>query len=248
MTDKHLPFKFFQTPFADMWKKGVFYAKYEPNSEYRYVDTDAPGRSINTDDWVYRFNEYGFRSGSFDQRSEFNVLISGCSITVGIGVDYEYTWGQQLRKRLEEYLGKSVTVWNLAQSSCSPDYTTRSIYKTIDIFNPDLVAVCWPCETRFELPSNNPDTLGLAKDYALGEDDYPKLLVREGWHEAQLEKNIIFLKMICEQHGAKLVHGPGELTDFGIDPSSNGRDGSHPGIEWHKEYADLVFKHFKDKY
>lgn len=247
MNNSHLPFKFFETPFADMWKKGLFYSKYEPNSEYRYVDTDRPGKSINDDGWTYKFNEYGFRSDPFDQRSEFNVLISGCSLTVGIGVDYEYTWGQVLKKKLEEHLGKTVTIWNLAQSSCSPDYTVRSIYKTIDTFNPDLVAVCWPCETRFELPSNNPATPGMAKDYALGEDAYPKLLVREGWHEAQLEKNIIFLKMLCEKHNIPLVHGPGELTDFGIDPDGSGRDGAHPGKLWHKTFADLVFDYYKDK-
>jgi len=245
MNDKHLPFRFHTTPFADMWEKGFFHSKYEPSSEYRYVDTDRPGQAVNDDDWTYKFNEWGFRSAPFTDRSEFNVLISGCSLTVGIGVAYEHTWGQVLKTLLEQHLGKTVTVWNLAQGACSPDYTVRSIYTTIDLFKPDLVAVCWPAETRFELPSNNPSTPHVAKDYALNDLDYPKLLVREGWGDAQLQKNIIFLKMLCERHGAKLVHGPGDLTDFGIDPDVGGRDGAHPGKLWHKTFAELVFEHWQ---
>ena len=54
--------------------------------------------------------------------------------------------------------------------------------------------------------------------------------------------------MLCEQHDAKLIHGPGDNTDFGINPDNTARDGSHPGNKWHKEYAELVFQHYNDKY
>ena len=248
MNNKQLEFKYHTTPFEQMWNKGFFHSKYEPNSEYRWVDTDTPENAVNDDKWTYKFNEWGFRSAPFTERSDANILISGCSITVGIGVEYENTWGQLLKRMFEQQLGKTVTVWNLAQGSCSPDYTVRSIHNTIELFKPDLVAVCWPADTRFELPSDDPATPEVIRDYQLGDDDYPKMFVRDGWGPAQHQKNIIFLKMLCEQHDAKLIHGPGDNTDFGINPDNTARDGSHPGNKWHKEYAELVFEHYNDKY
>ena len=234
-----LPFKNFTSSYADAWKQELFYSKYETNKTYEWVDTDIPENAIDDRPITYTFNEYGFRSDRFDQRSDFNILVSGCSLTVGIGVEYENIWPQQLKT----HFNQPTTVWNLAQSSTSPDYVVRSIYKTIDILKPDLIAVCWPAETRFEGPDN-----GRLRDYQLDTDEYPKVFVDQQWAYHTLQRNIILLKHICDLRNIPLVHGPGDYTNFGIDPSSNGRDGLHPGIEWHKEYAELVFKHFKDKY
>ena len=237
---RQLDFKLFSSQFDTAWKQELFFSKYPTNETYDWVDTDTPENSSNQDQIDYTFNEYGFRSDRFDQRTDFNILTSGCSLTVGIGVKYENTWTQLLKT----HFNRPTTVWNLAQSSTSPDYVVRSIYKTIDILKPDLVAVCWPAESRFELPKDK----HLLMDYQLGTADYPELLENPLWASHNFQKNILLLKQICLARNIPLVHGPGDHTDFGIDPDDSARDGSHPGNKWHREYAKLVFQHYSDKY
>jgi len=234
-----LPFEIFTSSYPDAWEQELFYGKYPPNKTYEWVDTDTPENSINHDDITYTFNEHGFRSDSFKQRSDFNILVSGCSLTVGVGVKYENTWPQQLKT----HINQPTTVWNLAQSSMSPDYVVRSIYKTVDVLKPDLIAVCWPAETRFEGPHN-----GKLRDYQLDTDEYPKLFVDQEWAYHTLQKNIIFLEQLCKLRNIPLVQAPGPYTDFGIDPDTSARDGSHPGNKWHKKFAELVFQTYQDKY
>ena len=235
-----LDFKLYSSPFDSAWEQELFYAKYPPNKTYEWIDTDTPENSINHDDITYTFNEHGFRSDSFKQRSDFNILVSGCSLTVGVGVKYENTWPQVLKT----HFNQPTTVWNLAQSSTSPDYVVRSIYKTIDILKPELIAVCWPAESRFELPKNKHSIT----TYQLDTEEYPKLLENPNWAYHVFQKNIIFLEQLCKLKNIPLVHGPGEYTDFGINPDTSARDGSHPGNPWHQEFAELVFKHYQDKY
>ena len=233
-----LSFEIFTSPYADAWKQELFSGKYPPNRTYEWVDTDTPENAVDDRHITYTFNEHGFRSDGFKQRSDFNILVSGCSLTVGVGVKYENTWPQLLKT----HINQPTTVWNLAQSSTSPDYVVRSIYKTVDVLSPDLIAVCWPAETRFEGPHN-----GKLKNYQLDTDEYPKLFVDQEWAYHNLQKNIIFLEQLCKLRNIPLVHGPGDYTDFGIDPDTTARDGSHPGNLWHQKFAELVFQHYKDK-
>jgi hypothetical protein len=235
-----LDFKLYSSPFDSAWEQELFYSKYPPNSTYDWVDTDTPENAIDSRTITYDFNEYGFRSDSFDKRSDFNILVSGCSLTVGIGVAYQYTWPQVLKT----HINQPTTVWNLAQSAMSPDYVVRSIYKTIDILKPDLVVVCWPCETRLELPFKR----SFVKTHFFEEKTYPRELQVPGWDEHNHRKNIILLKEICQSRNIPCVSGPGPLTDIGIDPRTGARDGTHPDEKWHKEYAELVFQHYQDKY
>ena len=84
---RQLDFKLFSSQFDTAWKQELFFSKYPPNETYDWVDTDTPENAGNQDQIDYTFNEYGFRSDRFDQRTDFNILTSGCSLTVGIGVE-----------------------------------------------------------------------------------------------------------------------------------------------------------------
>lgn len=46
----------------------------------------------------YLYNEYSFRGGGFSGKSE--LLVAGCSMTFGIGVPEQDTWGARLAKFL----------------------------------------------------------------------------------------------------------------------------------------------------
>ena len=242
-----LPFEMFRTAYQHAWTRELFYSKYQPNRQYEWIDTDMPEHAVDQRDITYHFNEYGFRSDSFEQRTQFNILVSGDSLTVGVGTAYENTWPRQLKHIFErETLNHNVTVWNLAQSATSTDYTVRSIYKVLDQLAPDFVAVCWPPETRFEGPDG--DDL---RDYTfthVDTEEYPRLFLDQRYAYHNLQKNVAFLTEICRSRDIPLVHGPGEHTMFGIDPRTGARDGQHPSDDWHREYAELVFEHWQDKY
>lgn len=248
-----LPFEWNVTQYNTAWKQELFYSRYVPNAEYKWCDTDIPENAIYIDDTIsYKFNEYGFRSDSFTNRSDYNILVTGCSLTVGIGVPFESVWFNKLADKIKEHK-QSVTVWSLAQSAASPDYVVRSLYKTIGVLKPDLVVVLWPSETRFEFPNDNQQTL---RDYMLPSDNngcklYPKHLISDEYFKHQLQKNILFTEMLCKCNNVDFIHGPCEGTPVNVGPRTGARDKHHPDKIWHNEWATAVYEywitHCKDK-
>jgi hypothetical protein len=223
---------------------------YPPNITVEWVDTDKPEDAIYEKDIKYTFNEYGFRSDSFESRSYINILVSGCSMTVGVGVDQHEAWPYVLKRLLQEYTGKSISIWNLATSGASPDYVARSVYKTISILNPDFVCVFWPPITRIELPDNM-----LSKTVIqsfVKNNEFPKCFVNDSWLEDYAYmKNLILVKSLCEINNAKFVsntvvesiveHIEGDY----FEADSEGRDGMHPSPKWHETGARFYFNHIK---
>ena len=121
-----------KTHIKTAWERELFYSiMYPPNMTVKWLDTDKPESATYKKDIKYTFNEYGFRSDSFNDRGEINILTCGCSHTVGVGVDQHEAWPFVLKAMLEEKTGKKVVVWNLATSGASPDYVLRSVYKTL---------------------------------------------------------------------------------------------------------------------
>lgn len=226
---------------------------YPPNTTVDWVDTDRPEDAINDRDLKYTFNEYGFRSDSFEERGDYNILVSGCSHTVAVGVDQEEGWPFVVRKMMEEHSGKKVGMWNLATSGASPDYVVRSIIKTSEILKPDVVFVFWPPSTRMELPSEDP-ILKVTQSF-IRNQEYPKLFINESWiDDYMFTKNLIMLNRYCM---AEKIRYKSDINYYNTDdnkigepivPSdSSGRDGLHPGPKWHEDVASYFFNFIKDK-
>lgn len=63
---------------------------------------------------IYRVNNYGFRGDNFTKPTE--ILIAGCSITYGSGLDEDYIWGSMLAKKLNasySNVGLSGASWQI---------------------------------------------------------------------------------------------------------------------------------------
>ena len=102
-------------PLSTAWDQELFYSNmYPPNTSLNWIDTDTPENAINDDVITYSFNEYGFRSDPFFKPSQLNILVNGCSLTVGVGVNEN--WAEKLKQKIQEHSGKTVTLWNLATS------------------------------------------------------------------------------------------------------------------------------------
>jgi len=100
-------------------------------------------------DILYEFNSYGYRCPEFEI-NDFNVLSIGCSIIEGIGIHYEETCSYLLCKKLEEYMGKSVSNWNLSCAGKSNDYISRVLLQSLNTLKPNLVIVHFTYITRLE--------------------------------------------------------------------------------------------------
>ena len=254
--DRILDFEYYRSPIDTAWDRELFPSKYPANSEWDWIDTDRPENAIDNRPITYKFNDYGFRCDvDFDdiKIGDYKILVSGCSMTVGVGVAFEDTWPKQFKRIIQKnrifetlkniHEPKDITLWNLAQSSASPDYVVRSIYKTIDLFAPDVVAVCWPPDTRFEQPDKS--HRNKLRDFQMQDNEFPDRFEVPGWPEYQWRKNIEFLEMMCMMKNVQCIHGPGhDMCMFGIDPRDGARDGIHPDEAWHKEFAELVFTQY----
>jgi hypothetical protein len=234
------------------WEQELFYSKmYPPNTTVEWVDTDKPADAIYKKDIKYTFNEYGFRSDSFESNSDINIMTCGCSHTVGVGVDQQEAWPFVLKELVRNHTGKTVSVHNLATSGASPDYVVRSTYKTIGILNPDFVCVFWPPITRLEIPYDMDDrnfTQTFVKN-----SDFPKPFVNEHWlQDYAYVKNLVLLDAITEVNGAKfiantVIESIVENIEGDYFPAdSTGRDGMHPGPNWHKTGAEFYFNNIKE--
>lgn len=233
------------------WEQELFYSKlYPPNSTVEWVDTDKPKDAIYEKDIKYTFNEYGFRSDDFAETSDINIMTCGCSHTVGVGVDQHEAWPFVLKDMVKAHTGKTVSIHNLATSGASPDYVVRSTAKTIKILKPDFVCVFWPPITRLEIPYEMDDrnfTQTFVKN-----SDFPKSFVSEPWlQDYAYVKNSVLLDAITEVNGAKLIANTviesivENMEGDYFPADSTGRDGMHPGPNWHKTGAEFYFNNIK---
>lgn len=235
------------------WEKKLFYAlDSEPNEESYWHGTDseenfyknkARERGWTTTDITYKFNEYGFRSKSFsnleEDKNKFRILVTGCSHTMGIGNKLQDTWPVVLQNLIPNSV-----VYNLAQGGMSPDYCVRSVYKTIDIFNPDVVLVLWSDKSRFEWPTEE----NMTHWWYPGDDDYPLILSDSYFQDYIFQKNQIFMAAICKHVQYYEVIQWQDVADYRKYYSGNcfGRD-KHFGAEYHKIIAEYFASQIKLK-
>jgi len=233
----------------DTWNKELFKSKlYPPNTTVEWIDTDKPENAVNNKQINYTFNEYGFRSDSFEDRGDINILVCGCSHTVGVGVDQNDNWANVLKQKLQKATDKKIVVWNLATSGASCDYVVRTVYKTLDILQPDYVCVLWPPRERLELPSLGKPRDGCTIQTHVHDIKFPKLLVDQEWlDDYNFAKNNIMLDTIGNTKNCRVIkdsdHRSGNRNLDGefFPANSEARDGLHPNEDWHNTVAEYYF-------
>ena len=99
-----------------------------PFFKYQGSLQDHWRKSVINNGSEYKFNEYGFRETNhyFDKPITY---ICGCSITFGVGLNYEDTWAFKL--------GRNHI--NLSQGGASNAYITRTLIQACESHKPELV-------------------------------------------------------------------------------------------------------------
>ena len=87
------------------------------------------------------YNEYGYRTHSFQNIANNYILISGCSLTEGHGLDYEQLWGTKIEKNL------NLPVINLAKGAANSEFVSQNIINWLSggsYHVPKIIIVQWP--------------------------------------------------------------------------------------------------------
>ena len=107
---------------------------------------------------TYTFNEHGFRCDSFSLPSDFPVIFVGCSITEGVGVNYQDIWAYQLLSQIRNHTKKVIPYWNIGFAGAGIDTNANMLYKVCQLIHPKLIIIySAPLHRReFNLWSNEP--------------------------------------------------------------------------------------------
>lgn len=210
-----------------------FGSPYPRTTTWQWCDSDSPDRFTPGDygphDITYCFNSLGLRSRELERVPDrYNILVSGCSHTMGIGVPLEHTWSYQLAAIMD-----NAVVHNVAIGGASPDYVARSIVIALRCVQPDIIFVLWPDSSRFEyFDSHGPHNM-LALD-----PDYPRIFLSDQHHAMNIERNRVLIRLAAGT--IPFYHAP---TDLGRSPDwmPCARDGLHNCHRWHRSVAENFY-------
>ena len=223
----------------------------------------------------YRHNQWGFRhTGDFVENRN-SIVFLGCSLTYGIGVNYEQTWTYYVSKEL------GLDCINLAQPGTAINASYRVAKYWLPIIKPKAVMFYVPDHHRRELWPN-PDCGGGEDQYADsvksighwhskdGPDskyfEYWNMVISKRetdiWRKGQMDA----MNWICKD--TKYFHFPvrqqtvGRIVEFDLktqsiefdgnhepdtDYATNARDMIHPGPVIHREnIAPLFIKAYNE--
>jgi hypothetical protein len=218
------------------------------NKTYKSSATDE------TKTCSYTYNELGFRGDSI-KKEGFKVMSLGCSNTEGVGVNYTKTWPYEFTSLIPNGVN-----FNFGTAGCSNDFISRCLLTYYDEIKPDLVLIMYTSPLRREIYTKD----GGVKPFVVGakwgwfeEEDGEK--THEILSELQNDnedfinwyKNHLLIKYFLESKGCNwLWNGwfdiPKEYKEYNrfddnyqkfIDFAA---DGSHPGPNHNKIYADKL--------
>jgi hypothetical protein len=223
-----------------------------------------------SDKWEYQFNELGYRGESYDPSADFTLAVIGCSVSVGVGVPLEYTWGSRLAGKIKEHLGlKRVSCLNFSQSGCSNDYIARTTLRQFSAKKPTMAVILFTRMMRRELLRG--DSILTFGTWTVNEDPLLQSLLDCYTNEeaaANLVKNVLLVSNYCALNNIPLFYSVMELSllEEKILPfhpvlselwntsahdnllrcsmrwRDRGRDNAHPGPRSHENFAQEVFE------
>lgn len=122
----------------------------------------VPGKTVrrygqdHSDTIEYRFNSAGYRSEEYRREAAFRLCVIGESHALGIGVQFEHTFGFRLKTLIAKALGlqsDDVNLINFAIGGASADYCARTIFRQLPTLDTDFVVCIVPPPDRVEVDS-----------------------------------------------------------------------------------------------
>jgi len=218
--------------------------------------------NFKEEDVSYTVNRLGIRTSGVDLVDDYVPLLTiGCSFTFGEGLPYEMTWSYLIAKKLK------CSFENLGFPGSSISRIARILTTILPIKKPERVIVLLPASSRQELfIKHNKSFLtidytpGYPQDEHLLEEickDYERSLSSE-IDTVDLYKNLQLIKLSAEAAGTKVTISSWDKSvhdklydvfeEYQIAPTfhflvndkddAKARDGSHPGLNPNKLFAE----------
>jgi hypothetical protein len=193
----------------------------------------------------YKFNQLGHRSREIDDLDLNNYfLVSGCSMTAGVGLEKEHTYHELISKDL------NITHYNLALGGTGNDVIFFNLLQWSTTFKnnpPKFVIVQWTDPCRYSLMSK--EHIEIFGPYIAD-----PILVTETSNRYFFYKTQFFRKMIKKiftcpiyEIGWTNFAEPEYQTTFYSDciymmpaPNDRARDLTHPGIHSHRTWKEQL--------
>lgn len=166
---------------------------------------------------LYKMNEHGYRSNSFKNKSEYNILTLGCSWTMGVGVRNEAIWPTLITQQIQTKLNKKVSLFNYGTYGVSTSFTAKNFYKiAISEIKADLVLIMWPGFSRRDYLKDNGVfkkvggfRLAHERDVIWKNDDEDRLFVelRNDYQDLmEFWEAYKFVETTAKLHNIKVIH------------------------------------------
>lgn len=249
-----------------------------PNNDYINKQLYTLATDLKNDgSIVYDMNEHGYRSDSLKNKSDFNTLTLGCSWTMGVGVENDFIWPNLIHNRIGKgnlfnygnygvstsFVAK--TFYKFVSSQFNPDlvlimwpgFSRRDYIDSDGVFR--KIGGFRPAHKNDIVWKNNSEDLLFIEL----RNDYQDLMIF--WEAYK------FVETIAKLHNIKVMHTIAgyyyevfndlkpELNntiewDRFFEPTTcykndmMGRDGEHPGKNWHIEFANSFYNFIETKY
>jgi len=159
---------------VNLWDKTDFYDWNYCGMSLQWMSPDSPKNywkkfvdknfskhnTYGIDDIIYHYNSRGFRRSDmkpFDFEDCDHhypcILVSGCSLTEGIGLPEHHIWHSFLVEKLKKQIKTPIAKFNLGKGEKSTDTVVRYVYSVIQNSEilPDLVLLLLPPVHRREV-------------------------------------------------------------------------------------------------
>jgi hypothetical protein len=226
---------------------------------------------------IYKMNEHGYRSESIYKEGDINILILGCSWTLGIGVNFDDIWPNIVGSKFDNSM-----IWNYSMYGTSVEFISKQYYKILKSgFRPDIILLLWPGFSRRDYlredgkyrriggwrRAYDPNDSIFRNDkedlaFLTLQNDYQDLHIF--WNSYKLvEQTNINYKIptfhsvagyyykIFEKYYSMIINFIDEDTFFIPENchinDKKAIDCSHPGPKWHKQFGNEFYTFIKDK-
>jgi len=111
----------------------------------KYYYELIPSIKKTLEEFTYQINDYGLRDNKekFSRNSEdYHILVIGCSMTFGVGVNYEDTYGSVLENKLNDHYepeGRAFQIWNGGVPARSLEQIIGAFEQKTSLLNPDML-------------------------------------------------------------------------------------------------------------
>lgn len=227
------------------------------------IDNTDTKKLLNGLGWTensitYKFNEYGYRSDSFNQTCD--IVFAGCSMTFGEAVPLEKSWPYIVADQI------SANYHNLAVNGSDWSHTAQRVFSWIDVIKPKCLVVLSPPIDRFSWRTKNKENLSInyvAREHVRTFKKSNRLLFSKNKRE-EMRNNLkllevaenkvnhswwatsyyLLLKLLCKEKNIKFFafeKQPFKRNDGSLSYcDEKGRDLMHDGINEHQKISQYV--------